>query len=63
MEEVRKEIQDAWRLLSTLPVSGDAVDVLAACRMALRRAYAAAQNAECRKEEQESGQAQDTPER
>lgn len=41
MEAVRKEIQNAWRLLSTLPVSGDAVDVLAGCRMALRRAYAA----------------------
>ena len=41
METVRKEIQNAWRLLSTLPVSGDAVDVLAGCRMALRRAYAA----------------------
>lgn len=46
METVRKEIQNAWRLLSTLPVSGDAVDVLAGCRMALRRAYAACEEQE-----------------
>ena len=61
MEEAKKEIQNAWRLLSTLPVSGDAVDVLAACRMALRKAYAAVQGAERNKEAQ-SDRGQDTPE-
>lgn len=40
MEELKREIENAWKLLSMLPVSGDAVDVLAACRMALRRAMA-----------------------
>lgn len=38
MEELKREIENAWKLLSMLPVSGDAVDVAAACRMSLRKA-------------------------
>lgn len=41
MEEkinVKQELEAAYGLLSRLPVSGDAVDVVAAVRTALRRA-------------------------
>lgn len=38
MNDVRNEIKNAYNLLAALPVRGDAVDVVAACRMALRRA-------------------------
>lgn len=36
---VQKELDQAYRLLSTLPVSGDAVEVVASVRMRLRKAY------------------------
>ncbi len=38
MENVKKLIIDALALLSTLSVSGDAVDVMAAAKNKLRRA-------------------------
>ena len=38
MNDARNEINNAYNLLAALPVRGDAVDVVAACRMALRRA-------------------------
>ena len=38
MNDARNEINNAYNLLAALPVWGDAVDVVAACRMALRRA-------------------------
>ena len=40
MNELKKELENAYGLLSMLPFSGDAVDVAAACRMSLRRAIA-----------------------
>ncbi len=39
MEELKKEIQGAYELLSAMRVSGDAVDVMAAARCKLRRAW------------------------
>lgn len=36
---VQQELDQAYRLLSTLPVSGDAVEVVASVRMRLRKAY------------------------
>ena len=40
MREVLKELEEAFRLISEIPVSGDSVDVMAAARAKLRRAYA-----------------------
>lgn len=39
MEELRKRLDRAFRLLAAIPVSGDAVDALAAARAELRAAY------------------------
>lgn len=38
MEQVKKEVTDALAILSTLAVSGDVVDVMAAVRAKLKRA-------------------------
>lgn len=43
MDEMKKLIEGALTLLSTLSVSGDAVDVMAAAKNKLRRAYALAE--------------------
>ena len=50
MNELKKEIENAYMLLSLLPFSGAAVDVAAACRMSLRLAMALAEQ---KKPEQE----------
>ena len=39
-EKLKKEIDTAFGLISTLLVKGDAVDAIAAAKAALRRAYA-----------------------
>ena len=39
-EKMKKEIDTAFGLISTLLVKGDAVDAVAAAKAALRRAYA-----------------------
>ena len=39
-EKLKKEIDTTFGLISTLLVKGDAVDVVAAAKAALRRAYA-----------------------
>ena len=39
-EKLKKEIETAFGLISTLLVKGDAVDAVAAAKAALRRAYA-----------------------
>lgn len=39
MTELQKEINQAFKLVSAVPVSGDRVDVMAAARESLRRAY------------------------
>lgn len=39
MNTVQKEIDTAYKLLSSIPVKGDAVDAAAACRMSLRKAF------------------------
>lgn len=42
MKELKETIDSAYRMLSTLQVSGDAVDVVAAVRAKLRKAYSLA---------------------
>ena len=53
MDQVRKHINDAYRLLSGLTVNGDAVDLVAACKTALRLAFQAAAPEEAPKAEEE----------
>ena len=45
-EELKKEIDTAFSLISTLLVKGDAVDAVAAAKAALRRAYALVSDSE-----------------
>lgn len=39
MEELRKEINEAYTLLAAIPVRGNAVEVMAEARRILRNAY------------------------
>lgn len=39
MTEVQKELDLVFKLISSIPVSGDAVDALASARTRLRAAY------------------------
>lgn len=39
MNDIQKAIQEAHRLVSIIPVSGDAVDVMSAARINLKEAY------------------------
>ena len=45
-EKLKKEIDTAFGLMSTLLVKGDAVDAVAAAKAALRRAYALVSDSE-----------------
>ena len=56
-EELKKEIDTAFGLISTLLVKGDAVDAVAAAKAALRRAYALVSNSDetATKEENSNG--------
>ena len=39
MDNIRKEINEAYKMLSAIPVSGEGVDLMALAREHLRRAY------------------------
>lgn len=39
MTDIQKEINEAFKLTSAIPVSGDAVEIMAAARAHLRSAY------------------------
>lgn len=39
MDEIKKELNNAYRMLSAIPVSGDAVDVMAAVKACIRGIY------------------------
>lgn len=56
-EKLKKEIDTAFGLISTLLVKGDAVDSVAAAKAALRRAYALVSDSEetATKEEHSDG--------
>ena len=56
-EKLKKEIDTAFCLISTLLVKGDAVDAVAAAKAALRRAYALLSDSEetATKEENSDG--------
>lgn len=40
MDEILNELDSAFRTLSTIPVTGDAVDAMAVTRAKLRKVYA-----------------------
>ena len=42
MEQLKKHLENAYKYISNLRVSGDAVDTVALARMELRQAYAEA---------------------
>lgn len=44
MNKVQKEINNAYKMISTISVSGDAVDAIAACKMSLRCAFKLAED-------------------
>ena len=46
MNETMKKLDEAFQLLSTISVAGDAVDVMAAARNKLRQVYAELQKLE-----------------
>lgn len=46
MNEVKKDVQEALAILSTLSVSGDVIDIMAAVRQKLKRAIKAMDDAE-----------------
>ena len=56
-EKLKKEIETAFGLISTLLVKGDAVDAVAAAKAALRRSYALVSDSEetATKEENNDG--------
>ena len=39
MNDIQKEINEAYRMVSAIPVSGDAVDVMAGSRIHLKEAF------------------------
>ena len=51
MDEIMKYIEDAFKATSAIPVTGDAVDVLAVVRANLRKAYAEAEKIDAENKE------------
>ena len=43
MDEIMKELDSVYKTVSSIPVTGDAVDALAVVRANLRKAYAEAE--------------------
>ena len=39
MDEILKELDEAYKAISSIPVAGDAVDAMAVARAHLRKAY------------------------
>lgn len=50
MDQILKNIDSAFRLMSSIPVSGDNVDIMSAARNNLRRAYAELEKMNTKKE-------------
>lgn len=55
MEKVKKHIDDAFRLISTIPVVQDNVEVMASAKEHLRAAFALLTDMEKREEVQDGG--------
>jgi hypothetical protein len=46
MERILKDLDECFKLISSVPVSGESVDMIAAARNKLRKIYAELKNAE-----------------
>ena len=46
MSEIKKKLEAAWDGLARIPVAGNAVELMARCRQALREAYFLAEDLE-----------------
>lgn len=44
MDEIIKELDEAYRVISSIPVTGDSVDAMAVVRAKLRKVYAELKN-------------------
>ena len=51
MDEIKKELNHAYKMLAALPLSGDAVDILAAVRACIRDVFKKLEQADPEKEE------------
>ena len=51
MTEVKKQLEEAFQILSTIPVTGDHVEGMAAAKAKLRAAYLLVEQADIKKEE------------
>lgn len=51
MKEVLNELDAAYKLISSVPVRGDAIDIIAEARARLRKAYTELENKEGEVEE------------
>lgn len=51
MDEIMKYIEDAFKAISAIPVTGDAVDAMAVVRAKLRKAYAEAEKIDAKNKE------------
>ena len=54
MEDIKRELEEAYKMLSAIAVSGESVDVMAMAREHLRRAYKLADEA-CAEEVADNG--------
>lgn len=44
MDEIIKELNEAYQIISSIPVTGDSVDALAVARAKMRKVYAELKN-------------------
>lgn len=51
MTEVKKQLEEAFQIISTIPVAGDHVEGMAAAKAKLRAAYLLVEQADIKKEE------------
>ena len=53
MTEVKKQLEEAFQIISTIPVTGDHVEGMAAAKAKLRAAYHLVELSECENKEAE----------
>ena len=51
MTEVKKQLEEVFQIISTIPVAGDHVEGMAAAKAKLRTAYLLVEQADIKKEE------------
>lgn len=56
MKEIKESLNQAYAILSTIPVAGDSVDKMTAARAELRRAFSLLEQRDEKKEAPDGGQ-------